>query len=179
VSSISYDEYRRRQFAHYPEFRSDEDIFGSWLSSLTGIHINPLKGQFSIDPGQLLKTAAIAAGVVFAGPVLLTAVKAVTPAIASVITAGGKAAEAALGALGAVKAVTPAPQPYTTTPINSASYVATPVLPAPLPAPLPVSTANLLPIGAPAAGLGGMSPAVLAGGALLLFVLWDQSRNRS
>jgi hypothetical protein len=59
VSTLTYDEYQRNTSPSYPNFQSEEDLFGSWLSSITGIHINPLNlGATKIDLGQAARTIA-------------------------------------------------------------------------------------------------------------------------
>jgi hypothetical protein len=182
VSTITYDEYRRRQLACYPNFSTDDDLFGSWLSSFTGIHINPLKlSATKIDVGQVLKAAAITAGVVIAGPVLAAAVTKVTPAVVGVLQAGGTAAKAALTALGA-KPATPEPSAIP----DQAFYVAPAPVPAPvpLPVPVPVPVRQLAPVPTypvSQAGLGGfgnIDPALLAVGVVGLLLVMKSSGGR-
>jgi hypothetical protein len=175
VSTLTYDEFRRQQAAEYPNFRTDDDLFGSWLSSLTGIHINPLHlNKTRIDVGQLLKTAAITAGVVFAGPALLAAATKATPAIVSALSAGGSAAKAALTALGAK----PAAPTYSLAPgFNPAAFSA-PVS-SPSTALVPVTQAQMLaPVNVTASPVAGISPAILAAGAVVALFLISQSGRR-
>lgn len=172
VSSISYDEYqRRKRAADYPSFETDTEVFGSWLSSLTGIHINPLNlGATKIDVGQLLKTAAIAAGVVIAGPAVAALAAKATPAIISGLQAGGSAAVGALKALGAP----PTPSTVSFPPLPGS----TPIAPVSTVAPLPViQAANIVGPMPPPVGTS-ISPVVLAGAAVLAVVLLSQHGGR-
>jgi hypothetical protein len=166
VSNITFDEFQRRQrAANYPNYDTDADLFGSWLSSLTGIHINPLKlSATKIDVGQLLKTAAITAGVVLAGPAIATLAAKATPAVISGLQKGGTAAVDALKALGAVHPTTPTPT------LNIPQYA--PVVVSPPVQPIAPLQANLMTTGAvPVTSSMSISPGVLVAGAALLFVL--------
>jgi hypothetical protein len=165
VSTITFDEFqRRKRAAEYPNFETDVDLFGSWLSSLTGIHFNPLNlGATKIDVGQLLKTAAITAGVVIAGPALASLAAKATPAIVSGLQKGGTAAVDALKALGAVHPATPT----LNVPYYPPVVAAPPLSVAPVQA--DVMTTGTVPYHAPS----DISPMVLVAGGVLLAVLFS------